>query len=233
MKSQHKYNAIALRNALEKCDPELGLRVHKHLVDMGVETPFFETSDYPDRKVKKIEKHFGEIMNVLGLDMTDDSLQDSPRRVAKMFVNELFYGLDISSFPKCTTVENKMNYDEMVLERDINVTSVCEHHFVTIDGVAHVAYIPNQKVMGLSKLNRVVDYFSRRPQIQERLTEQVYHALSYILETENVAVVIDADHLCVKARGVQDPHSSTVTSKLGGGFKDSALRQEFMSLIRK
>ena len=233
MKSQHKYNAIALRNALEKCDPELGLRVHKHLVDMGVETPFFETSDYPDRKVKKIEKHFGEIMNVLGMDMTDDSLQDSPRRVAKMFVNELFYGLDISSFPKCTTVENKMKYDEMVLERDINVTSVCEHHFVTIDGVAHVAYIPNQKVMGLSKLNRVVDYFSRRPQIQERLTEQIYHALSYILETENVAVVIDADHLCVKARGVQDPHSSTVTSKLGGGFKDSALRQEFMSLIRK
>jgi len=233
MKSQHKYNAIALRNALEKCDPELGLRVHKHLVDMGVETPFFETSDYPDRKVKKIEKHFGEIMNVLGMDMTDDSLQDSPRRVAKMFVNELFYGLDISSFPKCTTVENKMKYDEMVLERDINVTSVCEHHFVTIDGVAHVAYIPNQKVMGLSKLNRIVDYFSRRPQIQERLTEQIYHALSYILETENVAVVIDADHLCVKARGVQDPHSSTVTSKLGGGFKDSALRQEFMSLIRK
>lgn len=233
MKSQHKYNAIALRNALEKCDPELGMQVHKHLQSKNVETPFFVTDDYSDKKVKKIEKHFREIMINLGLDMEDDSLMDSPSRVAKMFVNELFCGLDISSFPKCTTVENKMNYDEMVLERDINVTSCCEHHFVTINGVAHVAYIPNQKVLGLSKLNRVVDYFSRRPQIQERLTEQIYHALSYILDTEDVAVVIDADHFCVKARGIMDPHSSTVTSKLGGGFKDSALRQEFMSLIRK
>ena len=233
MKSQHKYNAIALRNALEKCDPELGLKVHQHLIDMGVETPFTESEDYSDKRVKKIEKHFGEIMKILGLDMEDDSLRDSPRRVAKMFVNELFCGLDLSTFPKCTTVENKMGYDEMVLERDINVTSCCEHHFVTINGVAHVAYIPKNKVLGLSKMNRIVDYFARRPQIQERLTEQIYHALSYILETENVAVVIDADHFCVKARGVMDPHSSTVTSKLGGGFRDSALRQEFMSLIRK
>jgi len=233
MKSQHKYNAVALRNALEKCDPDLGQRVHKHLASLGVETPFFETDDFSDKKVKKIEKSFSDIMKTLGLDLTDDSLQDSPKRVAKMFVNELFSGLNISAFPKCTTVDNKMMYDEMVLSKNINVTSVCEHHFVTINGVAHVAYIPSEKVIGLSKLNRIVEYFSRRPQIQERLTEQVYHALSYILGTIDVAVVIDADHFCVKARGIQDPHSRTITSKLGGGFRDQALRQEFMTLIKE
>ena len=134
---------------------------------------------------------------------------------------------------KCTTIENKMQYDEMVLERDISVMSSCEHHFVTIDGVAHVAYIPDKLVLGLSKMNRIVEYFARRPQVQERLTEQVYHALSFILETEDVAVVIDAEHFCVKSRGVEDSHSSTLTSKLGGKFKsEDSLRAEFMHLIR-
>ena len=172
-------------------------------------------------------------MELLELDLSDDSLKDTPRRVAKMFMNEIFWGLDYDNFPKITTVENKMKYDEMILEKDINVMSVCEHHFVTIHGKAHVAYIPNKKVLGLSKMNRVVEFFSRRPQIQERLTEQIYYALNYILETENVAVVIEAEHFCVKARGVEDSNSSTVTSKLGGDFKsNSSLRQEFLKLIK-
>lgn len=233
MKSQQRYNANAIRNALGKCDPELGQKVHKHLQSLGVETPIIQTGEYADKKVKKIEKHFTGIMETLGMDLTDDSLQDSPARVAKMFVNELFWGLDPAMFPKCTAIENKMGYDEMVLEKNITVTSCCEHHFVTIHGVAHVAYIPRKKVLGLSKLNRVVEYFSRRPQVQERLAEQIYHALAFILETDDVAVVIDAEHFCVKARGVEDPHSNTITSKLGGAFKaDPALRAEFMHLIK-
>jgi GTP cyclohydrolase I len=149
-----------------------------------------------------------------------------------MYVNEIFWGLDYDAFPKCTTVDNKMKYDEMVVERNVNVQSNCEHHFVVIDGLATVAYIPKQKVLGLSKINRIVEYFSKRPQIQERLTEQIYHALSFILETDNVAVVIDAQHYCVKSRGVEDTGSSTVTSKLGGCFKsDPAVRAEFMNIV--
>ena len=149
-----------------------------------------------------------------------------------MYVNEIFWGLDYEAFPKCTAVENKMEYESMVIERNINVQSNCEHHFVVIDGVGTVAYIPNKKVLGLSKLNRVVEYFAKRPQIQERLTEQVYYALQYILDTDNIAVVIDAQHYCVKSRGVEDVGSSTITSKLGGGFKtDPALRHEFMNMI--
>jgi GTP cyclohydrolase I len=155
-------------------------------------------------------------------------------RVAKMYLEELFWGLNPNNFPKCTVVENKMGYDEMVIEKGVSVMSTCEHHFQTIVGTAAVAYIPNQKVLGLSKIPRIVEYFSRRPQIQERLTEQIYFALSYILDTEDVAVVIDAEHFCVKARGVQDHGSTTITSKLGGGFRnDPALRSEFMNLIRK
>ena len=216
-----------------KCDPELGLRVHEHLVKCGVETPI-KASPIIDRKDKiaVIEPLFAEIMKTLGLDLLDDSLMDTPKRVAKMYVNEIFWGLDYEAFPKCTTVDNKMKYDEMVVERNVNVQSNCEHHFVVIDGVATVGYIPNQRVLGLSKINRVVEYFSKRPQIQERLTEQVYHALQYILETDNVAVVIDAQHYCVKSRGVEDVGSSTVTSKLGGVFKtDPAVRNEFMNIV--
>lgn len=217
-----------------KTDPELGKRIHEHLVACGVETPVKESGNVIDRKgkIEVIEHLFSDIMKTLGLDLTDDSLAETPKRVAKMYVNEIFWGLDYDAFPKCTTVDNKMKYDEMVIERNVNVQSNCEHHFVVIDGVATVAYIPNQKVLGLSKINRVVEYFSKRPQIQERLTEQVYHALQYILDTDNIAVVIDAQHYCVKSRGVEDVGSSTITSKLGGCFKtDPAVRNEFMNIV--
>jgi len=215
-----------------KTDPELGQRVHEHLVAMGVETPTFQHNMDRKDKIDEIEKSFTHIMQVLGLDLADDSLIETPKRVAKMYVNEIFWGLDYEAFPKCTTVDNKMKYDEMVIERNVNVQSNCEHHFVVIDGLATVAYIPKQKVLGLSKINRVVEYFSKRPQIQERLTEQIYHALQYILETDDIAVVIDAQHYCVKSRGVEDTGSSTVTSKLGGCFKhEPAVRNEFMNIV--
>jgi len=216
-----------------KTDPELGLAVHNHLVACGVETPIIKENDLERKdKIDIIEGAFAVIMKTMGLDLTDDSLMDTPKRVAKMYVNEIFWGLDYEAFPKCTTVDNKMKYDEMVVERNVNVQSNCEHHFVVIDGVATVGYIPKQKVLGLSKINRIVEYFSKRPQIQERLTEQVYHALQFILETDDVAVVIDAQHYCVKSRGVEDVGSSTVTSKLGGCFKsDPAVRTEFMNIV--
>lgn len=215
-----------------KTDPELGRKVHEHLMECGVETPTVQNGLDAKAKIERIQEKFKDIMEILGLDLEDDSLQDTPRRVAKMYVNEIFWGLDYESFPKCTTVENKMKYDEMVVERNVNVQSNCEHHFVIIDGLATVAYIPNNKVLGLSKINRIVEYFSKRPQIQERLTEQVYHALQYILETDNIAVVINAQHFCVKSRGVEDTGSSTVTSKLGGVFKtDPNVRTEFMRLV--
>ena len=219
-----------------KCDPELGLRVHDYLVKCGVETPIKETGQVIDRKGKidVIESLFTDIMKTLGLDLTDDSLIDTPKRVAKMYVNEIFWGLDYEAFPKCTTVDNKMHYNEMVVERNVNVQSNCEHHFVVIDGLATVAYVPKQRVLGLSKINRIVEYFSKRPQIQERLTEQIFHTLQFILDTEDVAVLIDAQHYCVKSRGVEDTGSSTVTSKLGGGFKtDSAARAEFYQIARQ
>lgn len=215
-----------------KCDPELGLRVHEHLVKCGVETPVIETNLSRTDKIEIIERKFRDIMETLGLDLSDDSLIETPKRVAKMYVGEIFWGLDHEAFPKCTTVDNKMKYDEMVIERNVNVQSNCEHHFVVIDGVATVAYIPKQKVLGLSKINRVVEYFAKRPQIQERLTEQVYHALQYILETDDIAVVINATHFCVRSRGVEDTGSSTITSKLGGCFKsDSSVRSEFMRMV--
>lgn len=218
---------------IEKTNPELGLAVHEHLLKLGVETPSVSSELTAKKKIEKIAKNFTSTMEILGMDLTDDSMSESPVRVAKMYVNELMWGLNPANFPKCTVVDNKMGYDEMVLEKGIQVISLCEHHFQTIAGTACVAYIPDKKVLGLSKLNRVVEYFARRPQIQERLTEQVYHALSFILGTEDVAVVIDAEHFCVKARGIQDPHSSTITSKLGGKFKsEPELRAEFMSLIK-
>ena len=216
-----------------KTNNELGVKINQYLKEKRVQTPTQIKIPEGDN-LKNIENSFTEIMKNIGLDLTDDSLIDTPKRMAKMFLNELFWGLKEENFPKITTVENKMNYDEMVLERDIKVCSVCEHHFVTIWGKAHVAYIPNNKVLGLSKLNRVVEYFCKRPQIQERLGEQIYYALQYVLETEDIAVVIDAEHFCVKSRGVEDIGSSTVTSKLGGKFKDiPQLRAEFLSLIRK
>jgi GTP cyclohydrolase I len=216
-----------------KTDPELGLKVHEHLVKMGVETPYENNGIDRKIKIELIEKAFSTIMRTLGLNLSDDSLMETPNRVAKMYVNEIFWGLDYDAFPKCTTVDNKMKYNEMVCERNINVQSNCEHHFVVIDGLATVAYVPKDKVLGLSKINRIVEYFSKRPQIQERLTEQVFHTLQYILGTEDVAVMIDAQHYCVKSRGVEDTGSSTVTVRLGGGFKDDpAARNEFLSIAR-
>jgi GTP cyclohydrolase IA len=215
-----------------KTDGDLGRQIHQHLKKCGVETPTIPVFMDRKEKIDKIELMFTEIMRVLGLDLGDDSLTETPKRVAKMYVNEIFWGLDPDAFPKCTTVDNKMKYDEMVVERNVSVQSNCEHHFVVIDGLATVGYIPKQKVLGLSKINRVVEYFSKRPQIQERLTEQIYHALQYILETNDIAVVIDAQHYCVKSRGVEDTGSSTVTSKLGGVFRsDPAVRQEFMNIV--
>ena len=219
-----------------KCDPELGLKVHAHLVKMGVETPIKETGQLIDRKGKidVIESLFTDIMKTLGLDLTDDSLIETPKRVAKMYVNEIFWGLDYEAFPKCTTVDNKMHYNEMVVERNVNVQSNCEHHFVVIDGLATVAYVPKQRVLGLSKINRIVEYFSKRPQIQERLTEQIFHTLQFILDTDDVAVLIDAQHYCVKSRGVEDTGSSTVTVRLGGGFKNvPEVRNEFYQIARQ
>tara|TARA_B110000444_G_C18721824_1_gene538838 strand:+ start:172 stop:852 length:681 start_codon:yes stop_codon:yes gene_type:complete len=217
-----------------KTDPALGQSIHEYLVKQGVETPTLDNNLSRTDKIEIIEKHFIKIMEALGLDLTDDSLMDTPKRVAKMYVNEIFWGLDYEAFPKCTAVDNKMKYDEMVVERNINVQSNCEHHFVVIDGLATVGYIPKQKVLGLSKINRIVEYFAKRPQIQERLTEQIFHAMQAILETESVAVVIDAQHYCVKSRGVEDTGSSTITSKLGGVFKsDPAVRTEFMNIFNK
>jgi GTP cyclohydrolase I len=228
-----------------KTDPELGLKIHEHLVKMGVETPMnsnhvkiadgsLVNPSKMDRKekIELIESKFTDIMALLGLDLSDDSLAETPRRVAKMYVNETMWGLDYEAFPKCTTVENKMKYDEMVIERNITVQSLCEHHILPIVGKATIAYVPKNKVLGLSKMPRIVEYFSRRPQIQERLTEQVFHALQYILETDNIAVLIDATHLCVSSRGVEDTSASTITTKLGGWFKtDPAARAEFMRMV--
>lgn len=214
-----------------KTDPELGLKVHEYLARKGVETPQNENSLSRTEKIDLIARSFQKTMKVLGLDLKDDSLMDTPNRIAKMYVNEIFWGLDYSAFPKCTAVDNKMRYENMIVETNISVQSNCEHHFVVIDGLATVAYIPNKKVLGLSKINRVVEYFSKRPQIQERLTEQIYHALSYILDTPDVAVLVNAQHYCVKSRGVEDTGSSTVTSRLGGAFfDDEKTRSEFMQI---
>jgi GTP cyclohydrolase IA len=186
-----------------------------------------------DEKIEKIKGHFSEILKILGLDLNDDSLKDTPRRIAKMYVNEIFGGLDTKNFPKITVIENKMQYDQMVCVQDIEVMSVCEHHFQPIDGFATIAYIPKTKVIGLSKLNRIVEFFAKRPQVQERLTKQVADCLQYILETEDVAVHINAKHYCVISRGIQDTHSTTTTSDLRGSFKNLAeTRTEFLKQCR-
>jgi GTP cyclohydrolase I len=219
-----------------KCDPVLGKKIREHLIKQGVETPINNEALLVEnkKKIDILENAFTTIWKTVGMDLIDDSLRETPNRMAKMYINEIYFGLKEENFPKCTTVDNKMHYDEMVVERNVSVQSNCEHHGVVIDGLATVAYVPNQKVLGLSKINRIVEYFSKRPQIQERLTEQIFHALQFILETEDVAVMIDAKHYCVASRGVEDTGSSTVTSKLGGGFKsDPAARAEFYQLARK
>lgn len=218
-----------------KCDPELGLRVNKYLEEIGRQTPLLVNGDGLDdeNKIKIITDSMSTILNTMGLDLADDSLGDTPKRVAKMFVRDIFWGLDYKNFPKITLFDNKMGFDEMLVERDIRFYSDCEHHLRPIVGYAHIAYIPRKKIAGLSKLNRVVEYFARRPQVQERLTEQIFHALQYVLETENVAVMIEAEHFCVAQRGVRDTHSSTTTSKTGGVFREQVTAlNEFLTIIR-
>ena len=196
-------------------------------------TPLKDNGLSDEQKITKIAASFQEIMETLGLDLTNDSLQDSPRRVAKMYVQEYFQGLKLENFPRITVIENEMLYDQMVVVRDINVMSVCEHHFVTIHGIAHVAYIPSHGVVGLSKINRIVDYFARRPQVQERLTKQIADCLEYILKTEDVAVFLKAKHYCVISRGVKDTNSETITTDLRGAFKlNPETRNEFLSVCR-
>ena len=204
-------------------------QVMEALRQRGLETPLAASNLDDDEKQARIKRHFTAIMETLGLDLSDDSLHDTPRRLAKMYVREIFSGLDYRNFPKLTVVENKMKVDEMIKVRSINLSSTCEHHFVAIDGTATVAYIPKDKVIGLSKINRIVRFFAQRPQIQERLTEQVLLALQTLLETPDIAVSITAVHYCVKARGVMDTNSETSTTGLGGAFKTRTdTRKEFL-----
>lgn len=185
-----------------------------------------------DEKIAIIKDDVRHIMETLGLDLTDDSLKGTPNRVAKMFVKEIFGGLNPDKKPKASTFENKYKYGEMLVEKNITLYSTCEHHFLPIVGRAHVAYISNGTVVGLSKMNRIVDYFAKRPQVQERLTMQIVKELQNVLNTEDVACVIDAKHLCVNSRGIRDIESSTVTSEFGGQFKDKNVRREFLDYIK-
>ncbi len=190
----------------------------------------FKKSD--EEKIADIEFHFRKIMETLGLDLSDDSLRGTPKRVAKMYVKEIFSGLNPENMPAITLFENKYQYNEMLIEKNISFYSNCEHHFVPIIGKAHVAYIANGKVIGLSKLNRIVQHFAKRPQVQERLTVQIAAALEKILGTKDVAVMLDAKHLCVSSRGIKDDTSTTITGYYGGKFKTEATRQEFLKCIR-
>lgn len=184
-----------------------------------------------EEKIQRIAARFRDIMLTLGLDLTDESLRDTPMRVAKMYVREIFSGLNPANKPSPTLFDNAYRYNQMLVERDIKVQSTCEHHFVPILGHAHVAYIAKGKVIGLSKLNRIVDHFARRPQVQERLTVQIAEELKRVLDTEDVAVIIDAEHLCVKARGIRDEHSSTLTSSYHGKFLNESTRLELLKYI--
>lgn len=205
-------------------------RVRLALVEHGLETPLIPCALSREEKQERIRQSFADIVTTLGLDLRDDSLSDTPDRIARMYLDEVFSGLDYDSFPKISVIENKMGVDEMVRIDDISVISTCEHHFVTIDGVARVAYIPDSKIIGLSKINRIVRFFAQRPQVQERLTRQIMVALQTLMETEDVAVSIDATHYCVKARGVMDSQSRTRTAALGGRFRTvPETRAEFLS----
>ncbi|MDB2572037.1 GTP cyclohydrolase I FolE [Polaribacter sp.] len=190
----------------------------------------FDISD--DEKIEKIQESVKDILETLGMDLTDDSLQGTPKRVAKAFVNEIFMGLNPANLPKASTFENNYNYGEMLVEKNIVVYSTCEHHLLPIIGRAHLAYISNGKVIGLSKMNRIVEYFSKRPQVQERLTMQIVQAMQEALGTQDVACVLDAKHLCVNSRGIKDIESSTVTSEFGGKFKEKETRKEFLQYLQ-
>ena len=204
--------------------------VRDTLIELGLETPMIETGLSEREKYDRIRELMAEVVQTLGLDLRDDSLAETPHRVAKMYVNEIFSGLDYRNFPKLSLIANKMGVNEMVKIRNIDLTSTCEHHFVTIDGVAKVAYIPGDKIIGLSKINRIVRFFGQRPQVQERLTQQILVALQVLLGTEDVAVSIEATHYCVKSRGVMDTNSQTSTTALGGCFKENIhTRAEFLN----
>lgn len=230
-------------------DENLGWKVHEHLVKKGLETPIDDIlkPDYNGKtekeRIKKIETHVSAIITELGLDLSDDSLIETPKRIAKMWVKEMFSGLDYKKFPKCTMVENKWknNPEEntLVIEKNIKLISSCEHHFLPVLGTGEsyggvtVAYIPGDKVLGLSKLNRIVDFFSKRPQLQERLTQQILEGLSCVIGNPDVAVFVEAQHLCVSTRGTQDSSSSTVTKAFGGKFlTDKSLREEFLKIAK-
>ena len=213
----------------EDLSPEATL-VRDTLIEKGLETPMIDTGLTAEEKYGRIRDLMSDVVETLGLDLTDDSLAETPHRIAKMYVHEIFSGLDYSQFPKLSLIENKMGADEMVKIRDIDLTSTCEHHFVTIDGVAKVAYIPKDTIIGLSKINRIVRFFGQRPQVQERLTRQILVALQALLGTEDVAVSIDATHYCVKSRGVMDTNSQTSTTALGGCFRENIhTRAEFLN----
>ena len=190
----------------------------------------FDISD--EEKIVKIEKSVKDILHTLGMDLSDDSIQGTPKRVAKAFINEMFMGLNPKNKPKASTFDNNYNYGEMLVEKNIVLYSTCEHHLLPIIGRAHVAYISGGKVIGLSKMNRIVDYFSKRPQVQERLTMQVVKELQSVLNTDDVACVIDAKHLCVNSRGIKDTGCSTITSEFGGAFKKPEVREEFLKYIQ-
>lgn len=204
-------------------------KVREALLSRGLETPMTANEMNSEQKYNRIKGLLTEVVSTLGLDLTDDSLAETPHRIAKMYVHEIFSGLDYNNFPKISVIDNKMSVDEMVKVSDIDLTSTCEHHFITIDGMAQVAYIPESKILGLSKINRIVRFFAQRPQVQERLTQQILVAIQTLVETDNVAVTIKATHYCVKSRGVMDANSQTSTTALGGIFKTNPqTRAEFL-----
>lgn len=200
----------------------------------SIETPMradaFDKCD--NEKIDIIARHFEKIMETIGLDLSDDSLSGTPRRVAKMFVKEKFKGLNKMNKPAISLFDNTYQYSKMLIEKNIKVESTCEHHFLPITGMAHVAYISTGKVIGLSKINRIVDYYSRRPQVQERLTRQIVESLKEALDTKDVIVAMEAKHHCVSSRGIEDPHSTTVTLEYSGKFEEQGLRNEFMDYVR-
>ena len=208
--------------------------VRNALIEKGLETPMSGIKLSRDEKYTRIRDAMTQVATALGLDLKDDSLQETPHRIAKMYVDEIFSGLNYESFPKISLIKNKMNTEEMIKVKAVKVISTCEHHFVTIDGLANVAYFPGKKIIGLSKINRIVSFFAQRPQVQERLTQQILVALQTLLDTRDVAVFIDATHYCVKARGIMDASSRTETSALGGLFKsDQSLRDNFLNNQRR
>ncbi|MCG8328644.1 MAG: GTP cyclohydrolase I FolE [Chitinophagales bacterium] len=216
----------------EKEKIQIELEGDNHIMT-SIDTPMldnaFDKSD--EEKIEIIQDYFAEIMKTLGLDLKDDSLKGTPYRVAKMYVKEIFAGLNPKNKPVISVFENKYHYNKMLIEKNITLTSACEHHFLPIVGKAHVGYISSGKVIGLSKINRIVEYFGKRPQVQERMTLQIYDELKKALDTEHVIVVIDAEHLCVSTRGVKDLTSSTITMEYGGQFNELPYREEFLRFI--